>query len=220
MSSMRVGTDAVLLGAWAEIKNAKKILEIGTGSGIIALMMAQRNELAQITAIDIHPESIDEATGNFAKSAWSQRLNAELISLQIFKDTNQGLFDHIISNPPYFSDSTPAPDKSRNQARHTTTLSHQDFFLSCRQLLQTGGKISLIIPSYDSKKWMEIALVYNLCPSRITNVISYPGKTAERVLVELSTSILPLETSELFIRKGKGLGYSDEYIKLTEEFYL
>ncbi len=219
-SSMKVGTDAVILGSWADVKNSQTILDIGTGSGIIALMMAQKNEGAKIKAIDIDENSIHEASQNFKQSPWSERLEAECIALQNYGLSHKNQFDHIISNPPFFSKSTPAPEKARHNARHTDTLSADDFFNYSKLLLTEHGKISLIIPFYSSNDWIKTAEKYNLFPSRITNVISYPDKPIERLLIEFSNEKLMIESSEFCIRKGKGLGYSEEYISLTKDFYL
>ena len=219
-SSMKVGTDAVILGSWAEVKNSQTILDIGTGSGIIALMMAQKNSEAQINAIDIDENSIIEALQNFEPSTWNERLKAECIALQNFGLSYENHFDHIISNPPFFIKSTPAPEKARHNARHTDTLSADDFFKYSKLLLTETGKISLIIPSQSSADWITTAEKYTLFPSRITNVISYPDKPIERILIEFSNKKSSFEAKEFYIRKGKGLGYSDEHIQLTQDFYL
>ncbi len=219
-SSMKVGTDAVIIGSWADVKNSQTILDIGTGSGIIALMMAQKNEGAKIKAIDIDENSIHEASQNFKQSPWSERLEAECIALQNYGLSHKNQFDHIISNPPFFSKSTPSPEKARHNARHTDTLSADDFFKYSILLLTEHGKISLIIPFYSSNDWIKTAEKYNLFPSRITNVISYPGKPVERLLIEFSNEKLMIESSEFCLRKGKGMVYSEEYIELTKDFYL
>jgi len=217
---MRVGTDAVLLGAWTEIKKNEKILEVGTGCGIIALMLVQRNSLVTISAIDIHPESIQEADSNFKKCPWFNRLEVQLISLQALANNAKPQFDHIVSNPPYFVGSTPSPIKARNQARHTDTLSTDDFFVSCKQLLLPKGIVSLVLPSTNSESWIEIAEKYNFFPSRITEVFSYPDKPVERILIEFSNQKLKVIPKFFHIRKGKGLKYSEDYIDLTGEFFL
>ncbi len=219
-SSMRVGTDAVILGSWVELKNSKKILDIGTGSGIIAMMMAQKNEGAQIKAIDIDENSISEASQNFKQSPWSERLEAECIALQNYGLSHKNQFDHIVSNPPFFSKSTPSPEKARHNARHTDTLSAVDFYNYSKLLLSEIGRISLIIPFDSSAYWIKTAERCTLFPSRITNVISYPGKPLERLLIEFSNEKLIIESSEFCIRKGKGLAYSEDYMQLTQDFYL
>jgi len=217
---MKVGTDAVLLGAWANVKYCKTILEVGTGSGIIALMLAQRNETVHITAIDIHNKSIIEASNNFEKSLWKDQFTAKLISLQEFKNSSENKFDHIISNPPFFTNSTPAPNIDRHHARHTDTLLPHDFFSCCQKLLSLKGKISLILPFHDFGNWKDFALNYSFFPSQISNVFSYPGKGVERVLVEFSFERKDIISNDFYIRKAKGLGYSEEYLELTGEFYL
>lgn len=219
---MRVGTDAVLLGAWADINFAKKILEVGTGSGVIALMLAQKNSIVELIAIDIHSESVEEAEINFKNSLWSVRLQSIESSIQEFAKNASlyTLFDTIISNPPFFTDSTPAPNKSRHQARHTDTLSPREFFENCSKLLSQEGKISLILPYYNLELWLKTAETFKLFPSRMTNVVSYLGKLTERVLIEFSYSQTTTIKEELFIRNAKGLGYTEEYKKLTGDFYL
>lgn len=219
---MRVGTDAVLLGAWADIQSAKNILEIGTGSGVIALMLAQKNSLAKITALDIDTKSIKEATLNFNLCPWKERLVCLEKSLQEYsKDALiHNTLDAIISNPPFFSNSTPAPNKSRHQARHTDTLSPTDFFNNCSKLLRPMGKISLILPFYNLTHWLSSAENCKLFPSRITNVFSYPGKVQERALIEFTNTETGPEMTRLFVRNAKDLGYTEAYKKLTGDFYL
>jgi len=219
---MRVGTDAVLLGAWAEINFTKKILEVGTGSGVIALMLAQKNSSAKITALDIHDQSIMEAEINFKSSTWSNRLQCIESSLQEFakEEIYHQSFDAIISNPPFFTDSTPAPNKSRHQARHTDTLSPTEFFENCKKLLSPDGKISLILPYYNLELWLNTAEAFKLVPSRITNLFSYPGKVQERTLIEFTYSKIRPLISEIYIREAKGLGYTKEYKELTRDYYL
>ena len=147
-------------------------------------------------------------------------MKAECIALQNFGLSYENHFDHIISNPPFFIKSTPAPEKARHNARHTDTLSADDFFKYSKLLLTETGKISLIIPSQSSADWITTAEKYTLFPSRITNVISYPDKPIERILIEFSNKKSSFEAKEFYIRKGKGLGYSDEHIQLTQDFYL
>jgi tRNA1Val (adenine37-N6)-methyltransferase len=142
-SSMRVGTDAVLLGAWAQVKENETILEIGTGCGIIALMMAQKSRFSNITAIDIHTESVEEAKFNFKNSTWSERLLATKISLHELASQSNNRFSHIICNPPFFIDSTPAPVLSRHNARHADTLLPEGFFRGCKQATN-GSRQSFI----------------------------------------------------------------------------
>jgi tRNA1Val (adenine37-N6)-methyltransferase len=219
-SSMRVGTDAVLLGAWAQVKENETILEIGTGCGIIALMMAQKSRFSSITAIDIHTESVEEAKFNFKNSTWSERLLATKISLHELASQSNNRFSHIICNPPFFIDSTPAPVLSRHNARHADTLLPEGFFENASKLLTDQGKVSLIIPDLGSERWLSAASDFKLYLGRKTAVHAYPGKVAERLLLEFSFQPVAPIISEIFIREGKGLGYTNDYKQLTHEFYL
>jgi tRNA1Val (adenine37-N6)-methyltransferase len=219
-SSMRVGTDAVLLGAWAQVKENETILEIGTGCGIIALMMAQKSRFSSITAIDIHTESVEEAKFNFKNSTWSERLLATKISLHELASQSNNRFSHIICNPPFFIDSTPAPVLSRHNARHADTLLPEGFFEDASKLLTDQGKVSLIIPDLGSERWLSAASDFKLYLGRKTAVHAYPGKVAERLLLEFSFQPAAPIISEVFIREGKGLGYTNDYKQLTHEFYL
>ncbi len=219
-SSMRVGTDAVLLGAWAQVKENETILEIGTGCGIIALMMAQKSRFSSITAIDIHTESVEEAKFNFKNSTWSERLLATKISLHELASQSNNRFSHIICNPPFFIDSTPASVLSRHNARHADTLLPEGFFENASKLLTDQGKVSLIIPDLGSERWLSAASDFKLYLGRKTTVHAYPGKVAERLLLEFSFQPAAPIISEVFIREGKGLGYTNDYKRLTHEFYL
>ncbi len=217
---MKVGTDAVLLGAWSDCSKAKSILDIGTGCGIIALMMAQKNNHAKITAIDIEENSIVEAKQNFIRSPWNHNLFAQHIAIQDFAIVDTEKFDFIICNPPFFSRSTRSPNKIRHQARHTDTLSPVEFFKSCAILLDEKGKISLILPYDSSSNWINAAADVGLHPSKMTDVFSYPSKPIERLLVEFSTKKEPISPVQFYIRQGKNLPYSEEYVQLTGNFYL
>ncbi len=219
-SSMKVGTDAVLLGAWSDSSDATTILDIGTGCGLIAIMMAQKNNSATITAIDIEENSIVEAKQNFNNTIWNHRLSAQQISIQDFALSTTQKFDFIICNPPFFSRSTHSPNKIRHQARHTDTLPPLDFFKSCLALMADHGKISLILPFDSSSNWINAAETFGLYPSKMTNVFSYPTKPIERLIVEFTKINLPPATTDFYIRQGKNLPYSEAYIQLTNAFYL
>jgi len=219
-SSMRVGTDAVILGAWAKTEESETILDIGTGCGIIALMMAQKSQNSQITAIDIHTESIVEARSNFENSDWSNQLFANQISLSELAKHLEIKFSLVICNPPFFIDSTPAPVKSRHNARHANTLLPEDFFKDASQILTEKGKIFIIIPALGSERWLNAATNFKLFPARITSVHAYSGKVKERLLLEFTFQNSNPVANEFYIREGKNLGYTESYKELTKDFYL
>ena len=142
--AMKVGTDGVLLGAWANTDNAKRILDIGTGTGVIALQMAQRNPVAQIHAVEIDETAAHRARANFDLSPWAERMNVEQTAVQEFSPAEK--FDLIVSNPPYFVDSLLPPDAKRSTARHTHDLSFEELDSAVCQLLADDGLFALILP--------------------------------------------------------------------------
>lgn len=214
---MKVGTDGVLLGAWANCSNTKKILDIGTGSGLIALMLAQRSS-AQIDAIDIDEDAYNQAKINFENSPFNERLSVKRISLQDYPATQK--YDLLVSNPPYFSQSLKSPDIGRNFARHNDDLSLEELFSKSKSLLNDTGRLALIYPFDGFENLDSIAYKYNFYLIRKTTVLPTKGALPKRVLLEYS---LGKETgciaNELYIEKARHQ-YSDEYLALIKEYYL
>lgn len=219
-SSMKIGTDAVLIGAWAQINSAKTILDIGTGCGIIALICAQKNQTAFITGIDIHDKSIEESRSNFINSPWQERLQAIQTSIQEYSKERLFTFDHIISNPPFFTSGEGSPTQSRMEARHTAQVTPDAFFVSVSSLLCKTGLISTILPAQDFETWLNASKNCGLCIQRQTSVIPYPDKPVERYLTTFGFSETSFERDTLYIRDHKGGSYSEAYRHLTSDFYL
>ncbi|MCC6721881.1 MAG: methyltransferase domain-containing protein [Bacteroidia bacterium] len=219
-SSMKVGTDAVLLGIWSNIQFANTILDVGTGCGIISLIAAQKNQKAKIVGIDIDKNSVAEASLNFFNCKWFSRLSAKHSSIQNWAKNNKQKFDSIICNPPFFHKSTPSPVFSRHRARHSDSLSPLDFLQNCIKILNPTGTISIIIPSIDIDRWQNISNENCLYISRKTDIFSYPDKKAERTLLELKFDNISVNYSEIYIRNGKNCDYTKQYIELTKEFYI
>lgn len=218
-SAMKVGTDAVLLGSWVEINGAKTILDIGTGSGIIALMLAQRAN-AEITAIDIHNPSISDATENFKNSLWSNQLSAINISLQDFGNSNSNKFDLIVSNPPFFSNSLTSPSKDKSLAKHNTSLSQNDLLKSVLGLLNENGRFCVILPENEISSFTISATKLGFYSNKQIRVVPKQGKAINRVITVFSLhSYGSPEISELVIR-DKNNEYTQEYKSLTKDFYL
>ncbi|MBW6492245.1 MAG: methyltransferase [Lentimicrobium sp.] len=215
---MKVGTDSVLLGAWANLPENGHILDIGTGCGLLALMAAQRS-MAQITAIDINSQSVDQAKENFISSPWSNRLRALSESLQDFAMTTATTFNHIISNPPYFVNSVKAPDKSRSGARHNDELPFQVLASLSSKLLNSNGRFSLILPKTQADLFVKIAFGENLFLERQLIISPFQNRAANRILLEFSKKIHENVTIDtLFIRSNNS--YADAYKQLTRDFYL
>ena len=217
-SSFKVGFDGVLLGAWASFNNDKKILDIGTGSGLIALIAAQQNPEALITAIEPDAESFSDASFNFKNCKWSDRFILSNNTLLQFEKTNETSFDHIISNPPFFDNTLPPPSKSKQLSRHTVTLSHSDILIYFTHNSSDKGKLSLILPTQQADDLLILAEYLKIQNSRKTNLITKTSK--KRVLLEFcKNNTAKKENKDLIIYNEDG-SYSAEYLDLVGELYL
>lgn len=218
--AMKVGTDGVLLGAWACVDNAVEILDVGTGTGLIALMMAQRNPLAKVAAIDIDAHAVEQAKENAKNSPFSDRIGIELSDFRQYVRDGVNRFDRIVSNPPYFSDSLLSPDKGRTGARHAVSLTLGDLLFSARHCLKDRGTLSLILP-YDKNDELEsLCDKHAFYKKRKTIVYPLPGTEPKRLLIELA--LMPVkktETDSLTIETSRHC-YTDEFAALVKDFYL
>ena len=215
--AMKVGTDGVLLGAWTDVSSSLQILDIGTGTGLIALMLAQRCPTAQLKAIDIDPEAIAQACENVSSSPWHPNIEPFIQDIRTFAPDLS--FDTIVSNPPYFIHSLKCPDIQRNTARHTDTLNANELLDKVAKLLTSEGKFSIIIPFEQTNQLIETASCSGLYPSRITHVITRPGLPPKRALMEFRKSKGECRTDDLLIELSRHV-YSQEYMELTQDFYL
>ncbi|MFW5755284.1 MAG: tRNA1(Val) (adenine(37)-N6)-methyltransferase, partial [Tangfeifania sp.] len=218
-AAMKVGTDAVLLGAWTDVTGARNILDVGTGTGIIALMLAQRSD-AQVTAIEIEKNAAEQAAENAKNSPWAERISVENISFQEFAKTSTLKFDCIVSNPPFFSNNIKSACKNLAMARHNDLLSLSDLATGVSTLLSENGKLSLIFPVETALKFAGLAAKNSLYLVRQTEVSPAPKNPAHRHLLEFSGKQLPVKNDVLNIRTDGGLDFSAEYKQLTRDFYL
>lgn len=215
--AMKVGTDGVLLGAWAPVENAQRILDVGTGTGLIALQLAQRNPQAEIVAVEIDSAAAGQAAENVARSPWQDRIEVICHDFRYYESEEK--FDLIVSNPPYFVDALKCPDEQRCTARHTGGLNYDLLFRRSAQLLNEQGSICIIIPSEVEQVVTDAAWNQHLFPSRRLQVFTKPGKPCRRVLLAFGFEMRPCREERLCI-ETEHKGYSDEYIALTKEFYL
>ncbi len=219
-TTMKVGTDGVLLGAWVNVDNSKRILDIGTGTGLIALMAAQRNETAAITGIEIDEAAYLQATENVAISPWKNRLTIKHTSIQDFSNNNETQFDLIVSNPPFFINSTKSNNQLKNQARHTDTLSFEDLVKVVNKLLLPEGKFSVILPYEEGKIFINLAKEKGLFCTKKINVKGRDFKPVERLLLQFEKIEKALVEYNFVIQKSaKRHDYTDDYIALTKNFY-
>ena len=218
LCSMKVGIDGVLLGAWADCSDCKNILDVGTGSGLIALMLAQRNPAAQIHAVEIEHSAYLQTQINFNASPWASRLSAEECDFTKFSSAVK--FDLIISNPPYFSNSYLSGNNARDIARHTLTLSINNLIEHAASLLSDRGEICLIYP-FESTSELEFNVAkMNLSIKKLTLVKPNSRKYPKRILVEITKkTTLKCVNDELLIHLHNG-EYASEFIELTKDFYI
>ena len=216
-TAMKVGTDGVLLGAWCPVQSAKQVLDVGTGCGVIALMVAQRNDEAIITGIDIDEGAIEEAKLNFANSPWGERLSATLADFNQLADKNR--YDLIVSNPPYFTNGVLPTGDARTTARHTRSLTYHQLIGGATRLLNEDGSLALISPTDAEGEIVEAAAFASLHVRRVTRVIPVEGDIPKRTLWVLSRHDIPYREDTLTISQADG-NFTQEYIALTQAFYL
>ena len=215
---MKVGTDAVLLGAWANLANVKNILEVGTGSGIISLMLAQRTSPhVQIVAIEIEKEDAQQARENILRSPWPDKITVHHQSLQDFKSNTT--FDLIVSNPPYFINSHLPPSTKRSVARHAKTLTYPELILNAKKMLAPSGRLAIVLPFEEGKQFQSLASRDNLKLVRLLAFYSRAGKPQERWLFEFGQETQPF-MPEVLVLHGTGEEWSADYKNLTRDFYL
>ena len=216
--AMKIGTDSILLGAWVNCYNYTNALDIGTGTGILALMTAQKCN-AEINAIDIDEQSIIQAQENINNSNWNNRIKLFNTSLQEFNYPTEK-FDFIILNPPFFQNSLKTPIESRTIARHTDTLNHLDILTFCKKQLSINGKLAIIYPIEQGNNFIKLLAENGLFCNRLCKVKPNPIKPPHRLLMEFSFQKQNTIESEITIETGVRHHYTDEYKELTKDFYM
>lgn len=216
--AMKVGTDGVLLGAWAEVEHARRVLDIGTGTGLIALMLAQRSE-ASVVGVDIDGDAVRQARENVERSAWKDRIVIEEKDAGRLAALQDGVFDVIVSNPPYFTERVGCPDKQRDAARHTDSLSFDALLQSVNRVLAEDGTFSVVLPSGVADDFIANAACCRLFLRRQTWVHTKPEVAPKRVLMEFGRTVVECEPGHLVVELERHK-YSPEYIALTRSFYL
>ena len=233
-TAMKVGTDGVLLGAWAPIlSSTQRLLDIGTGTGLIALMLAQRmlkennNSTFKIDAIDIDQSSIEQATENISNSPFARFITTHFTSLQDYSPSEK--YDAIVCNPPYFVASLKCPDANRTQARHTDTLSFNDLLQHSARLLNSEGTLSVILPVNEGNQLIQLASQYGFSLTKLVHIHPTPTSDPKRLLIRLQITdnksqiatpqSLNVSKSSLTLELARHQ-YTDEYIALTRDFYL
>ncbi|MCK9422542.1 MAG: methyltransferase [Bacteroidales bacterium] len=217
-STQRVGTDAMILGSWAEPGQSVNIHDIGTGCGVLALMMAQKSK-ASVDAVEIDQRSCLEAEKNFLRSPWGKRLCIINDSIQSFANTTSSSYDYIIANPPFFSNQLKSPYAQKNKTRHDQELTLTDLIFHIQSLLKDHGRFTLILPPDRATELVFLALNYNFNIGRQLTVYTKPGKKPKRILLEFGRTMAKKPIfSELTILDAQGK-FTDEYLFLTNGFH-
>jgi tRNA1Val (adenine37-N6)-methyltransferase len=219
--AMKIGTDGVLLGAWAPIDNHPfSVLDIGTGTGIIALMLAQRSAAQQIDALEIDEAAYEQATDNFENSPWNDRLFCFHAGLDEFIEEPEDEYDLIVSNPPFYSEDYKTENESRDLARFQDAMPFEQLLEAADLLLSEHGIFSVIIPFKEEENFIALANEFELYPLKITRVKGTPTTEIKRSLLAFSRNkTTDLAIDELVIETARHV-YTPEYIELTKDFYL
>lgn len=223
--AMKIGTDGVLLGAWANIAQASSILDIGTGTGVLALMAAQRNLEAIVHAVEIHPAAQEQAQENFAQSPWKERLQLFPLALQnYFLQYPNSTYDSILCNPPYYpaAHHTPIQEKARSQARSTVSLDFGTLLTQAKALLSPSGNFSLILPQKEAQEFLALATATGWWIAQEVAVVPRTGKPSNRVLLELKQQACSKVSSTLILRPQQAAPkqYTPAFEVLHRDFLL
>ncbi len=223
--AMKVGTDGILLAAWAKVEEVRQILDIGTGTGLIALMLAQRQTQAQIIGVEIDQGAAEQAQNNVAASPFLDRVKIIQGSIQDYTQTAGGTFDLIVSNPPFFTGGVISEQEGRASVRHTVKLSHQDLLRSVQRLLAPEGSFCLVLPWLEGLRFVELAKSYQLYTWQKIKVSPSPEKSPNRLLLSLRKTPPPGDMPEdgalsIYARGGADSPRSAAYQKLTADFFI
>jgi tRNA1Val (adenine37-N6)-methyltransferase len=219
--AMKIGTDGVLLGSWTPIENnPNSVLDIGTGTGIIALMLAQRSSANQIDALEIDDKAYEQATDNFENSPWNDRLFCFHAALDEFVEEPEDEYDLIVSNPPFYTEDYKSNNEQRDLARFSDAMPFEDLIEAAALLLSENGIFSVIIPFKEEEHFIDLCAEVELYPVKATRVKGSPKTPIVRSLLAFKRYELSvLEADELIIEINRH-EYTDEYIELTKDFYL
>jgi len=220
-TAMKIGTDGVLLGAWTPIdNNPKSVLDIGTGTGIIALMLAQRCDTEQIDALEIDENAYEQAVENFEGSPWGDRLFCFHAGLDEFIDDPEDEYDLIVSNPPFFSEDYRSANEQRDLARFQEAMPFEELVEAADLLLSENGIFSVIIPFNEEDRFIELCAEVELFPIKVTRVKGTQNTKIVRSLLAFKRYELSVLTADELVIEISRHEYTPEYISLTKDFYL
>ena len=218
--AMKVGTDGILLGAWTTLKNNPfSILDIGAGTGILSMMLAQRSNTEVIDALEIDELAYEQCVDNFEQSPWGDRLFCYHASLEEFADEIEDKYDLIICNPPFFTEDYKTENKQRDMARFQDAMPFEHLIECVSKLISQNGTFSVIIPFKEEPGFINMASEFNFFPNHILRVKGHANSKVKRSLIELSFRKSDIKIDQLIIETSRHQ-YTQDYIKLTKDFYL
>ncbi|MEX6627163.1 tRNA1(Val) (adenine(37)-N6)-methyltransferase [Tenacibaculum salmonis] len=222
-TAMKIGTDAVLLGAWCSLgEYPDTLLDIGSGTGVISLMLAQRSDAMTVDAVEIDPDAYEQTVANFEQSPWGDRLFCYNSSFSDFAEEiaeEEEQYDVIVSNPPFYTDTYETTNEARNKARFTSSLSFEDLIKGTAEILSENGIFSVIIPFKEEVDFINLAKTYNLFLNKVCHVKGNEVSEIKRSLLAFSFNEKVIKKDVLIIEKERHQ-YTDAYINLTKDFYL
>lgn len=217
---MKIGTDGVLLGAWTDVEfEPQSILDIGAGTGILSLMLAQRSHAPTIDALEIDENAYEQCVDNFEASPWGDRLYCYHAGWVEFVDKMDEVYDLIVSNPPFYSEKVASGDSARDLARQNDTLPFRELVEGVSKLLSDNGRFSVIIPYKETEEFIALANTWGLYVRRTCSVRGHSDAPLKRSLIEFSRTKADVEIEELIIEKERH-EYTEAYVALTKDFYL
>lgn len=219
--AMKIGTDAVLIGAWCPIdNNPKSILDVGAGTGILALMLAQRTNADQIDALEIDEEAYEQCVENFENSPWADKLFCYHAALDEFVDDPEDEYDLIISNPPFYSEDFKTADEQRDLARFQDAMPFEDLIEAADLLLSENGTFAVVIPYKEEERFIDLCAEYELYAVKATRVKGSQKTPIVRSLLAFKRYELSVLTADELVIEINRHEYTDDYINLTQDFYL
>lgn len=218
-STMKIGTDAILLGRWVEVNDDDEVLDIGTGCGLLSLMLAQKG-IKNADAVEIDKDSYEEAAQNFSNSAWKSRLFAINDDVKHYAECCAKKYDLIVSNPPFFfGDNIPEKEK-KGLARHTNTLSYNDLLISVKKLLKPNGRFALVLPARESLTFLKDAGNQGFFLEKEMKIVPIEGKEPNRINMQLVVNQVDKVKSETFVLRHPDHSFTKEYKEFLKDYYL
>ena len=218
-STMKIGTDAILLARWVDVNENDEVLDIGTGCGLIPLMLAQKG-VKSVDAVEIDKDSCDEAAQNFSNSAWKSQLFAINDDVKDYADSCTKKYDLIVSNPPFFfGDNIPEKAK-KGLARHTNTLSYNDLLISVKKLLKPEGRFALVLPARESKTFLKDAENQGFYLKKEMKIVPIEGKEPNRINMQLVVNQVDKIESEIFVLRNQDHSFTKDYKEFLKDYYL